>query len=335
MGTKLNVGKLDNETLKRVVLDKIRCKNDWVLVKAGVGEDCAHLDFGQEVCVLSTDPITASVEDIGRLAIHISCNDVAATGVRPFAITLVLLLPPGSELEDIEKIMADAATEAAQVGVEIAGGHTEVTPAVNQPVIIATALGKASKEAVLAREGILPRDRILLTKSAGLEGTAIIAADFGHKMQDLLSQEEWQEARSYADLTDVTAEGVLAGTIGVSAMHDVTEGGVLGAVWELCQVAKVGATIVEEAIPLTPVTKKICAFWNVDPLRLISSGAMLIAVRQEKAPLLMETLAQAGIQVTDIGGFQEQDQGIQLSSQGVYQVIAPPESDELYKVVGR
>lgn len=332
----LKVGKLDNDTLKRVVIDRITYKNENVVVKAGVGEDCAYLDYGEDYCVLSTDPITASVADIGKLAIHISCNDVAATGVRPFALLLALMLPVGSTLEDVEHIMGQAADEANLLKVEIAGGHTEVTPAVNTPVIVATALGRAPKNKTLARGGITPGDHIVITKSAGLEGTSIIAKDYGDRLRDVLTPEELEEAMAMSERTDVIEEGSIAGDVGVSAMHDVTEGGVLGALWELCTIAGTGALVEEARIPVEDVTKKVCAKFGIDYLRLISSGAMLIIAPENKIRGLLDRLEEAGVPAVDIGIVSGSGAPIEMiRTDGERVTVAPPESDELYKVVGR
>ena len=338
---RLKAGKLDNETLKRIVIDKIKYKSEEVAIKAGIGEDCAYLDFDKDYCVISTDPITASVEDIGRLAVHVCYNDVAATGTKAFCLFLAVMLPVGSALSDVERIMEQAAGEAEKLQVEIAGGHTEVTPAVNRPVIVATAIGKAPKDQTLAREGIRVGDKLIVTKSLGLEGTALIATDYAERLTGL-TKEEIASARRFAEQTDVVTEGVIAGKLGVSAMHDVTEGGIEGAVWELCQVAQTGAVLMESVIPVEPVTRKICQAVGIDWRKLISSGAMLIVVRPDKAETMLDNLAEAGVPATLIGEMVPKEQGITMEEKatpqdvpgaGKRRPIAPPTSDEIYKVV--
>ena len=149
---KLKIGKLDSDVLKDLVLDKISLTRPEVKTRAGVGEDCAVIDFGPYDCVISTDPITADASDVGRLAIHISCNDIASNGIEPLGITLAVMLPDGTTKEDVSRIMAQAAGAAERAGVEIIGGHTEVTAAVNQPVIVSTAIGRAAGEHVGGEE---------------------------------------------------------------------------------------------------------------------------------------------------------------------------------------
>lgn len=219
----LKAGKLDSDLLQAIVIDKIHYKRPEVLTRAGVGEDCAVIDYGQYECVVSTDPITAAASDIGRLAIHISCNDIASNGVEPLGITLAVMLPVGTALSDVEMIMEQAGAAAEKAGVEIVGGHTEVTPAVNQPVIVSTAFGRAIVGTSQSARHMKAGDYILMTKSAGLEGTGIIAGDFAEELKEILSAEEIAHAKSLLDDVSVVKEGVIAGQIGTCGMHDITD----------------------------------------------------------------------------------------------------------------
>lgn len=330
----LKVGKLDSDVLQRIVIEKIQYHRPEVKTRAGVGEDCAVIDFGAYDCVVSTDPITAAVSDIGRLSIHISCNDIASNGIEPLGITLAVMLPPGTGAADVEEIMDQAGSAAEAVGVEIIGGHTEVTPAVNQPVIVSTAFGRAlsgqSQTALDMEEG----DSILLTKWAGLEGTGIIAGDFEEELSEVLTAEELAEAKALLSHVSVVKEGVAAGKLGTHGMHDVTEGGVLGAVWEMCHIAGLGAEIWEREIPLHPVTVKISEHFGINPLRLISSGCMLIMVSPERREAVMAGIRDAGVEVSCIGRVCESFTGLRLMDEnGMISEITPPEPDELYKVV--
>ena len=347
----LNTGKLDSGLLKSLVFDKITYRNDDVLVRPGIGEDCAVVDFGQCECIMSTDPITAAVSDIGRLAIHITCNDIAASGIQPLGIMLAVMLPEGTTQTDVEHIMGQAAETASALRVEIIGGHTEITPAVKQPVIVSTAIGKAPFGKSQTGSQMQAGDYIMMTKSVGLEGSGILACDYGEKLKAVLADEELQRARGFLDLVSVVPEGVAAGKIGTHGMHDITEGGLLGAVWEMCQIAGKGAEVWKDRISIQPETEKICDFFRIDPLRLISSGSMLIIVPKAACSAMEDAMEEIGVECHVIGMIREEDFGIRLmkeapgrgasetetaassSRQGVE--IAPPASDELYKVVGR
>lgn len=329
----LKVGKLDSDLLEKAVINKIKHKRQDVLVHAGVGEDCATIDFGEYECVMSTDPITASVNDIGRLCIHISCNDIASNGIEPVGILLSVMLPEGTTEDDLSAIMEQAADAAEECGVEIVGGHTEITTAVNQPVIVSTAIGRGKKGQSASAEKIKVGDCILMTKSAGIEGTGIIAGDYEEELAEFLSEEEINEAKALLSKISVVKDGMAAGSIGTHGMHDVTEGGVLGAVWEMCRIAGVGAELWDEAIPVEAVTKKICAHYDIDYLRLISSGSMIIMASPDKKSAILEKLEAEGVAAREIGRILPIEEGLYLLKDGEKQEIEPPRADELYKVV--
>ena len=346
---KLETGKLDSDMLRQIVFGKITYRNDDVKVRPGIGEDCALIDFGDYDCVMSTDPISSTVSDIGRLAIHITCNDIASNGIQPLGIMLACMLPEGTTDTDVEEIMQQAGTTAAEVGVEIIGGHTEITPAVRQPVIVSTAIGKAPAGTSQDGNDMKPGDFIMMTKAVGLEGTGIIACDHEEELraacgpdgERLVSDEEIAKAKSFLDLVSVVPEGVAAGKVGTHGMHDITEGGILGAVWEMCQISHTGAEVWEDAIPMHPETKKICSLFDVDPLRLISSGSMIIIVPKEKRTEMEEAMKAAGVEASVIGIIKEESDGICMARRtltcgsgcmGRIKVkIDPPYADEIYK----
>ena len=360
---KLPTGKLDSDLLKRIVFDRITYRDDQVKVRPGIGEDCAVVDFGDWDCIMSTDPISSAVEDIGRLCIHITCNDVASNGVKPVGIMLAVMLPVGSTEEDVEHIMSQAAETAAELQVEIIGGHTEVTPAVNQPVIVSTAIGKAPAGTSQSGNEMAPGDYIMMTKSCGLEGAGIAATDYG---QELLAgrddtggptpgdgdkeavafaPEEIERARSFLDSVSVVAEGVAAGEVGTHGMHDITEGGILGAIWEMCQISDMGAEVWEDDIPIEPETRKICEFFGMDPLRLISSGSMVIIVPEDKKDEMTGAMERARVPVSVIGRVLPKEEGVYMvrrvqtcgaEGKGRIRVsIDPPRMDEVYKMIER
>lgn len=330
----LTVGKLDSDLLQQVVIDSITYKRDEVKIRAGVGEDCAVIDFGPYDCVVSTDPITASVKDIGRLSIHISCNDIASNGVEPLGITLALMLPVGTTIEDVREIMEQAGAAAREAGVEIVGGHTEVTAAVNQPVIVSTAFGRATADSYRSVADMVPGDYILMTKTAGLEGTGIIATDLEDQLKGYLTEEEIAHAKALLSDVSVIKEGVAAGKIGTHGMHDITEGGVLGAVWEICQMGGCGVQLEEKDIKVDPVTVKISKKYDIDWERLISSGSMLIVASEDKKDEIIRAVEDEGVEISVIGRVKEPEYGLKIRLvDGTMDVIEPPAADQLYKAI--
>ncbi len=329
----LKAGKLDSKLLEEIVFENIKFRRPEVLTRPGIGEDCAVVDFGSYECILSTDPITAAINDIGRLAMHVSCNDVASNGVEPLGIMLAVLLPEGTSEAEINEMMRQAGEVSEELGVEIIGGHTEITAAVNKPVIVSTAIGRGKKWASQNAENMKPGDLIYITKTAGLEGTGIIAWDREDELDGFLTQEELDLAKNLLSKVSVVKEGVLAGRIGTNGMHDVTEGGILGAVWEMCQVAKTGAEVWVDKIPVEEVTKKICDEYDIDYLRLISSGSMMIMVSPSRKTEMEKAMSDADIQFTNIGVIKKRDEGICMMIGNEKIEIAPPASDEIYKAI--
>ncbi len=329
----LKVGKLDNKLLSEAVISKIKCKRPEVLVHAGVGEDCATIDFGQYECVMSTDPITASVRDIGRLCIHISANDIASNGIEPIGIMLAVMLPVGTTEDDIAYIMGQAAEAAAECNIEIIGGHTEITRAVNRPVIVSTAVGRGLARQSASAATMKPGDAIIMTKTAGIEGTGIIARDYENELAPVLSRDEQEHAKKLLSKVSVVKEGIIAGRIGTHGMHDITEGGLLGAIWEMCNIAGQGALIDKQKIPADPVSEKICNHFGIDILRLISSGSMLIIAEPEKKDRIITEISGAGISATEIGKIAPLEEGLYIMDGQTRCEIEPPGPDELYKVV--
>ena len=331
----LKVGKLDNDILEKIVFGNIKYRSGDVIKRAGLGEDCAVMDFGEYDCIVSTDPITATPNEIGKLAVYISCNDIASNGIEPFALTMSVLLPEGTCEKEVELIMKQAGEAAMDLEVEIVGGHTEITTAVVRPVIVSTVFGKSlrgeSQTCDLMSEG----DLICVTKDLALEGTAIIVGDHEDIMREVLSEDEIKQAKSFMDSISVVKDGVLAGSIGTHGMHDVTEGGILGAVWEMCMNSKLGARIYESRIPLTDITKKVMKYLDVDPLKMISSGSMVMAISKDKEEDMKVAFKDAGINFNVIGEIVNEGEGITLESADGISPVLPPQSDEIYRALSK
>ncbi len=328
----METGKLSSENLQEMIIDQIKPIHDDILIRPGVGEDCSAIAFGEFACVLSTDPITGAASEIGRLAVHINCNDIASSGVRPMALMLTILVPPETTQEELSQIMIQASEEAAKLGVDIIGGHTEITTAVNRPLVSATAIGKQLKEKLVTTSGSSVGDVVILTKNVALEGTGILAFDKEEELSKVLTVAELQTAKNMLDNISVIPEGVLAGSMNVSAMHDVTEGGVLGGVWEICEASSLGCVIDQNQLPLENETLKICDHFKIDPLKLISSGCMLMTATEKDSVELLEALKAENIQAAVIGKMTEAKEVLLKNGKNSIEVD-PPEADELYKVI--
>jgi hydrogenase expression/formation protein HypE len=320
----MRLGKLDNDQLVRLVLDKFVSRRSETVNAPGIGRDCALVDFSGDLTAVSCDPITsAGIGQLGRLTVHVNCNDAAAAGAEPVGLLVTLLAPPSATEAEIGQIADDLAEAAASAGVDILGGHTEVTDAVTRFVTSTTVLGRLNP----ARKpcGIRPGNDLVMTKYAGLEGTLLIAEDSRDLLPGLDAQDR-SSALSLKSQLSVVPESRVAVLHGATAMHDVTEGGILGAAWEMAFDGECGVRICRAAIPVLPVTQKMCGALGLNPLRLISSGSMLIAC--EDGPAMAAALANAGIMSAVIGEVVEE--GICFMDGTA---IDPPGADEIYSLV--
>lgn len=329
----MKIGKLPNDVLEKIVFKNIRNKRKEVLVRSGVGEDNAIMDFGKDLCVLSTDPITGTAKDIGYLAIHIACNDVASSGAEPIGVLMTIMAPENTTEDDIDTIMKEAGIASSELNVEIMGGHTEITDAVNRMVISTTVVGKLPKNELLNPKSTKVGDKVLMTKWTGIEGTSIIAKELEEELKDKVSNELLEEALGFGEMISVVKEGKICGDLGVKYMHDITEGGVLGAVWEAGKVIDKGIKIWKEDIPLKDSTKIISETLDINPYRLISSGSMLVVAEDKKIDILEKELKEEGIEITVIGEVIED--GICIEKDEELKEVEPPSSDELYKALSR
>lgn len=329
----MKVGKLSNDVLSESVLSEIQAIRKDVLIRPSVGEDCAAVEIGGEVCVLTTDPITGSGSNLGKLAVHVCLNDIASSGAEAVGIMLTLLCPVGTQTEAITRILKEANTTANGLGAEILGGHTEITSAVNRIIVSATAIGKTTREKLVKTAGAQSGDLIYLTKQVATEGTAILAHDCEEQLKSILSEEETQTAKQMMDGISVVREGTIGGKVAVSAMHDATEGGVLGAIHELCEASQKGCVINKSRMNIHPVTEKICRYFDINPLKLIASGTMVITVAPTLAHILELELNQNGILFSNVGTITHLQDKVMID-EDVEIPITSPEADELYKILG-
>ncbi len=326
----MNIGKVSETVLKRSILKQIKHRREEVLVGPGVGEDCSVLELkGDEVFVISTDPITGTTQNIGTLAVHITANDISSGGAEVVGIMLTVLLPEGSRESDLKEMMKEMEAVCESLDIEIMGGHTEITAAVNQPVITVTGVGKMSKRHMIKTAGAAPGQEVVMTKWTGLEGTAIIAS---RKEKELLSKYTMDfvaGAKNFIRNISVVAEAKIARNFGVTSMHDATEGGIFGALWELGEASGVGLEIDLKKIPIKQETIEICEFYDLNPYQLISSGVMLIVT--DRANELVEVLKKNNIPAAVIGRITAGNDRIVLN-EGEKRFLVPPQSDELYKI---
>jgi hydrogenase maturation factor len=330
-------GKVPIEVLQKIIFKHLGVKRKEIVLGPHVGVDGAVVEVGNKVLITSMDPITGALERIGWLAVNVNANDIATFGIRPTLFSSCILLPPGATDATIETISKQMDTAAKKLEIAIIGGHCETTPGITHPIIVGTAMGITKKNNYVTSGGAKPGNSLILTKGAGIEGTAILATDRKELLQRQFSQTFLSRATDFFDCISIVEEAVSAfETGGVTAMHDPTEGGVAGGIQEMADASKVGVKVFETKIPIQKETLEICKFFKIDPLQLISSGALLIAAKHAFAESIVETLKKRGINASIIGEFlKEPDKRVLVSTNGSKSSFVRPFSDHLWMALKR
>jgi len=328
----LPFGKVHIDILKEVVFKNLGVRREEVVLGPSAGFDGAVIDIGNKSLIVSMDPITGAIERIGWLAVNINANDVATFGVRPAFFLSCILLPEGADRKTVETICVQMDKAAKELGMAIVGGHCEATPGLPNPIVVGCVMGITGKGNYVTAGGAKPGDKLILTKSAGIEGTAILAADREESLRKALTLSMLENAKKFYTYISVVKDALAAfKTGGINAMHDPTEGGIHGGIHEMADASNLGVKVSEEKIQVRPETNKICRFFQIDPLQLISSGALLISVRPEFADKIIDELEQKQIHASIIGEFLEnQRDRIIVRKNRKIQDLPRPVSDHLW-----
>ena len=331
----LPLGKLKIDFLETILPDTGH--DSRVIVGARVGEDAAVIDFGETYLVAKTDPITFATDEIGWYLVCVNSNDIAAMGAVPKWLLATILLPENCATEDlVSDIMAQIVSACEHFDIALCGGHTEVTHGLDRPIVVGQMLGEVRKEKLVLSSGAREGDDLILTKGLGIEATSIVARERESELVKKYSDSFLARAKEHLTspgisvLKDALA-AVDAG--GVHAMHDPTEGGVATAVHELCRSAQLGAIVWQEKLFLSEETECLCGEFELDPLGVISSGALLIAAAPAMTHEIVAALGKEGIASGVIGRFHAREEGLWLeNADGERQPLPIFQSDEITKI---
>ena len=326
----MKAGKLKESILKRSVLKQLHKRREEVLVAPAVGGDYGALSVSEDLAiVLSSDPITLTKDAIGSTAIIAACNDVACSGATPSGVSVTMILPTSYNEEELRELMKDLDKACEVCGVDIISGHTEVSRAVKEPLVVVTAMGTVLKREMVHSSQLKPGMDIVATKWVGLEGTAILACEKEEELRTRYAQPFIDNAKVFRQMMSIIPEAAVAVKSGASAMHDVSEGGVFGALWELAESAGVGLEIDLKKIPIRQETIEICEFFDLNPYKLLSGGSLLIATEDGNG-LVME-LEKADIPAVIIGKATDSNDRV-LINEDERRFLETTQTDELYQI---
>ncbi|KTG21020.1 AIR synthase family protein [Haloferax profundi] len=289
------MSKLSPADLDRYIFSRTGAANDDLFVGAGYGEDAAAVATDEGTMVVTTDPISLAAKRIGTLGVAIASNDVAACGGIPKWLVSTILLPE-PDVDVLDDITAQLDAEATRLGITIVGGHTETVAGLSRPLLSLTCLGPTDR--YVPTSGASPGDAVILTKGAGIEGTAVLATDFRGDLESAgVDVETVDRAAGFFDDISVLPESAVLSSV-ATAMHDPTEGGVLNGLVELACASGVRIDVERDAVPVRPETRAVCEAMGVDPIRILGSGALLATVPADETDSVLTALADEGIEAT-------------------------------------
>ena len=294
MAAVLPAGKLPAALLQRLLAGLPA--DPRVLIGPAYGEDAAVVaGAGDECWVVTTDPITFAADHLGWYLVQVNANDIAVMGARPEFLTASLLFPAAATTpEAVEACFAQIGQACRELDIAWIGGHTEITPAVTQPVACGQMIGRVARSRLVTSSGGRVGDDLVLIGWLGIEGTAILARD-----ARLLFDPGIGISRAARRVCD---------TIRPHAMHDPTEGGLATAVRELATASGVGAMLFDAPLPVLEPTRAVCERLGIDVLGLLSSGSLLVACDPADTAVLLSSVPTA----THIGRLLTASEGFRL-----------------------
>ncbi len=312
----------------RSVLRKIKTEREEIVCGAGIGADCAVFSCEKDgESVFSTNSVSAPADMVCAYGVHRALNNVAAACAEPVGILLSAMLSENLEEKELQDMMAQAEEICGRHHVQIAGGHTEVTGAVKRPVLTVTGIGKRTKAD--GRKRIKPGQDVVVSKWIGLEGTVRIAREHREALLTRYPARMIDEAAEFEQFFSVIPEAATARKSGVCGIHDASQGGIFGALWEMADGAGVGLEIDLKKLPVRQETIEVCEFFDLNPYELSSTGCLLMT--SEDGNALVAALKREGIPAVAVGKTTDGNDRLLLNGEE-RRFLEPPKTDELYKI---
>jgi len=317
-----NVGKLTPEDFDNLIFPFLGAKSKKLMVGPKHGVDAAVIELGDKLLVIAEDPTfglpSLGFKRFGWAIVHICCSDVACLAATPEFMTICLLLPPDTSKSVLKDIMVTMDSECKKLGVSLIGGHTGIVPGIGYPLNGGcTVIGFTTKDKLILPSGAKVGDTVIVTKGAAVEATSILALQYPKGLEDKFGTKMVKNAQDmFYDMTVIKDALITREISGVSAMHDATEGGVLGGIYEVGNASNVGMRINRDQIILPEETKNICEFFEIDPYYSISEGSLVITVTSDAAEDVLEALRKENINASIVGDCVDKSEGMKLLESG-------------------
>ncbi len=330
------VGKLPIKLLDELLGD-IGRKDPRIIVGPKVGEDAAVIDFGDKYLIAKTDPITFTTYKIGWYMVNVNANDIATMGGTPRWLLASIFLPENkTDSKLVKEIFHDIEKAAEELGIALCGGHTEITHGLDRPIVSGHMLGEVDKDKLVTNSNARAGDEILLTKGIAIEGMALLAREREKELSEKYGDLFVKKVQNY--LYDpgisVVREALIANQAAdIHAMHDPTEGGLATGLFELARVSDTGVVVYADKINCLEEARVLCSEYNLDPMGVIASGALLIVIDPDDREAVLSKLAQDGIECSVIGSLTEKEEGLKIIKNGETRDLPFFEVDEITKVI--
>ncbi len=305
---RFKVGKIDLDTFSEFLLKRLGRKDESIVVPPLTGIDAGVIDIGNDkVLIIAEDPIFSipgqPLEMFGWYTVHIGASDVAVMGVKPRYMTYTLLLPPETSQQDFETIVDSIHNTAVELDIAIVGGHTGYYPGFVAPTIGGiTVFAITDKDKYVTPAGARPGNVVILTKGPAIETAGILAVLRQKELLAKYPEELVKRAQAMCKQMTVVKDALIAMEAGgVTAMHDATEGGVIGGLFEIANASGVGMEIDESLFIYPDEVKMVCEAFNIDPVAAIAEGSLLITAESSYSDMIIKALDKAGIKASVIG----------------------------------
>ena len=309
------LGKIHPDFFNRVIYPRLGKKDKSVIVGPQHGVDFGAIDLGSKVMVLSADPFYIAkelgMEKAAWFAVHILASDVAVSGIAPKYLAVDLNLPPEMTEDELARMWDAVHKECKKLGIAVVTGHTARYAGCNYPMAGgATMIGIDKKEKLIAPR-CMNGDAIIISKGPAIETTGLMAAYFPRFLEAKYGKAFVKKAQDvYYQMSTVKDAMIAAKVGGVTAMHDATECGIFGGLYEMAMHSNVGMNIYLEKIVLQDEVKKTCECFDIDPYKAISEGTLLATVNKKKAKDVVSALNDKSIPASIAGEVTQKKQGI-------------------------
>lgn len=329
------LGKIHPEFFSKVIYPRLGKTDPSVIVKPQHGVDFGVIDMGKDVMVLSADPFYIAkelgIEKAAWFAIHILASDVAVSGIKPGFLSVDLNLPPEMTEDELIRMWKAVDIECKKLGIAVVTGHTARYAGCNYPMVGgATVFGIGSKKKLIIPKA-QPGDLIIISKGPAIETTGLMAAYFPRFLENMYGKAFVKKAQAVYYQMSTIKDALIAASIGgVTAMHDATECGVFGGLYEMAAHGNVGMNIYVDKIIMQDEVKKTCRCFDIDPFRSISEGTLLATVKKGSAKKIITALKKAGIPASIAGEVVRPKEGIHIIEGRIKYKLEHPKVDPFW-----